>query len=221
MGRELRRVPLDFEWPMNKVWEGYLNPGYRKCPSADCDNGSTLAGRWLECVAHLLLMVGEAGIENRELHPWLDAIPLRPARRPGPQAAELSGGLAGRPPRVPFGHDAMDRWAATKAIVAAAGLSEDWGICPVCKGSAIHPDDYEAHEAWEGTDPPEGDGYQLWETTSEGSPISPVFATLDELCTYAADNCSVFGGVFTTADRWREMLDDGLVVHREGNNIFL
>lgn len=30
--------------------------------------------------------------------------------------------------------------------------------------------------------PPKGDGYQLWETTSEGKPMSPVFATLDELC---------------------------------------
>ena len=28
MGRELKRVPLDFQWPENKVWDGYLNPHY-------------------------------------------------------------------------------------------------------------------------------------------------------------------------------------------------
>jgi hypothetical protein len=33
MGRELRRVPLDFDWPINKTWEGFLNPHYvaKKC----------------------------------------------------------------------------------------------------------------------------------------------------------------------------------------------
>lgn len=34
-----------------------------------------------------------------------------------------------------------------------------------------------ASEAWKETEPPTGDGYQLWETVSEGSPISPVFPT--------------------------------------------
>lgn len=31
-------------------------------------------------------------------------------------------------------------------------------------------------KVWSGyTEPPTGDGYQLWETVSEGSPVSPVF----------------------------------------------
>lgn len=25
MGRELKQVPLDFEWAENKVWQGWLN----------------------------------------------------------------------------------------------------------------------------------------------------------------------------------------------------
>ena len=35
MGREIRRVPLDFDWPMDKIWEGFLNPYWkyaRECP---------------------------------------------------------------------------------------------------------------------------------------------------------------------------------------------
>ena len=38
MGREVKRVPLDFDWPLRQVWKGYLNPYYkhfRKCPFCD------------------------------------------------------------------------------------------------------------------------------------------------------------------------------------------
>jgi hypothetical protein len=26
MGREVKRVPKDFNWPLNKIWEGFLSP---------------------------------------------------------------------------------------------------------------------------------------------------------------------------------------------------
>lgn len=35
MGRELKRVPFDFDWPLNEVWLGFINPYYGKC-SDDC-----------------------------------------------------------------------------------------------------------------------------------------------------------------------------------------
>jgi hypothetical protein len=35
---------------------------------------------------------------------------------------------------------------------------------------------------------PTGPGYQLWETTSEGSPISPVFESPEELAQWLVDN---------------------------------
>jgi hypothetical protein len=46
MGRELKRVPLDFKWPEDKVWEGYLNPHYAKSHNcAVCaGSGSPLIG---------------------------------------------------------------------------------------------------------------------------------------------------------------------------------
>jgi hypothetical protein len=34
---------------------------------------------------------------------------------------------------------------------------------------------------WAPTEPPAGDGWQVWETVSEGSPITPVFPTADAL----------------------------------------
>jgi hypothetical protein len=56
--------------------------------------------------------------------------------------------------------------------------------------------------------PPKGVGYQLWQTTSEPSPVSPVFRTLRELCEFAADNVSTFGTLMATADQWECMLSE-------------
>lgn len=85
------------------------------------------------------------------------------------------------------------------------------------------------HEVWGGylrpygerVGPPTGDGYQLWETTSEGSPISPVFVTLNELCEWCEHNATTFGPFKATAEEWKSMLSDGVVSHREGNLIFV
>lgn len=52
-------------------------------------------------------------------------------------------------------------------------------------------------------DPPTGDGWQIWETTTEGSPISAVCATPEELADWAADNhVSIFGEDTMEADEW-------------------
>src|SRR3990172_2402065 len=40
MGREIRRVPMDFDWPLNKVWQGFINPHWKKhCDCLACDRG--------------------------------------------------------------------------------------------------------------------------------------------------------------------------------------
>lgn len=36
-------------------------------------------------------------------------------------------------------------------------------------------------------DPPAGDGWQMWENTTEGSPLSPVFASSGELAAWMAE----------------------------------
>jgi hypothetical protein len=89
----------------------------------------------------------------------------------------------------------------------------DHPLDEVWPGYLPQTDEEAEDETWEGTEPPEGEGYQLWETTTEGSPQSPVFATLDELCTYAAERCTTFASNKTSAAEWRRMLDDGFVCH--------
>ena len=104
MGRELKRVPLDFDWPIGKIWYGYLMDTCLE----DC-----------ESCAH---------------------------------------------------------YAKLKHL-----NFKDIG-CPMF-----------------GVDPPVGDGYQLWENTSEGSPLTPVFETIEELVKYCA---TIFGSEHWCYDQW-------------------
>lgn len=134
MGRTLKRVPLNFDWPLNTIWYGYY--------SSYCHDSDYSAG----------------GCEN------------------------------------------CKRFATLKGI----GFTE-YG-CP----------DFEPFVG-----PPKGDGFQLWETTSEGSPVSPVFKTLDELCEWCEDNYTVFADMKASKKQWKEMLDADFVHAKIGNAVFI
>lgn len=186
MGRELKRVPLDFQWPMNKPWIGYINPHYKgRYSCVGCSgSGETIAALRLGDLVSLLMLSGDDAGRGK-CHPYLRETPLYSTQGMscGVDMLELTAALAGRSPSC-FGHDACDKWSAKKKIIAAAGLPETWGVCPSCGGSGEKWDSEEirlASENWTKSDPPAGDGFQIWETVSEGSPISPVFATAEEL----------------------------------------
>lgn len=220
MGRELRRVPLDFSWPLKKVWDGYLNPHYKKCPHCT-GNGYTAAHERLDSLVRLLLLSGEDSLRGKD-HPYFEWIGKYVGgfeKSPSPDMHELTSGLSGDGPN---GRSYSNTYRANQAIIKAAGLDpETWGICTECKGEGIDPVAKEAYDKWTETEPPKGDGYQLWETTSEGSPSSPVFGLLDELTTWCADNATTFGSSKATKEQWDKMLGDGMVYHQEGNAIFM
>ena len=147
MGRELKRVPLDFDYPLYRVWYGYFMNSIGTCHSTNnkdyCEQCRKMAEiKGVEFESH--------GCPNYEKY---------------------------------FG-EVIDK------------LRE---LCEV----------------------PEGEGYQLWETTSEGSPVSPVFKTLDELCAWCEDNATTFGSYKASKEEWKQMLSDDFVHHKEGNMIFL
>lgn len=313
MGRTLKRVPLDFTWPLGQVWGGYLNPFSRqsiKCPDCNGSGYSPDAARFSDewyghgyntgrsfrgfdpvaygatplTVDHPAIRQvaeahcerdggyyghGDAAIfrEQRRLfalfrEQWLhqliqadvDALVeagrlMELTRRPRTaehveklKAQESAGGsgywldeVVHRPTAdevntwsivSPMAHDSINQWACVEARCKREGVEK---TCARCGGSGElwpTPEIEKLHDEWQPTEPPSGDGYQLWETTSEGSPNSPVFATLDELCAYAAVNCTTFGtSNFVSAEKWREMLDADFVRHEEpmdnGTAVFL
>lgn len=61
----------------------------------------------------------------------------------------------------------------------------------------IDPDEY-MPELREGTPY----GYQLYETTSEGTPVSPVFSSLEELAAWCETGATVFAGSRWTKGQW-------------------
>lgn len=90
------------------------------------------------------------------------------------------------------------------------------------------------YEQWSGEKPMESDfmpqwpesektHIQLYETTSEGTPVSPVYPAenIDALCEYAAKYVSTFADMKTTKENWKKMLSDGLVYTQSGNVTFI
>lgn len=281
MGRELRRVQMDFSWPLGVPWEGFVNPHYT---AHECD------------VCGGTGMTPEARGFNSE---WCGRVPFRPedrgsrphdpnasyvvdfARRNVTRAPEhyltkgeaeyyISSGeivnhaiereavrlaslwnsawshhlndedvkalvAAGRlidfthtfepgegwkpkdPPYVPWpeevnawscgglGHDSINAHVCIEARCERAGVGYE---CSACDGEAVvwpSPEAKQAYESWEPIPPPDGEGYQIWENVTEGSPVSPVFATPEELARHmAANGVGLTSG--TTYEMWLEFI---------------
>lgn len=211
MSREVRRVPLDFDWPLNKVWSGYLMPdNLKQKPCPDCENGWTAACQWLRTFCHRIQMLGSDIRDQqtgRPMHPYFTDDPdphttrgaidkdtkqwteMPRIIRPSADILPLLAGLTGRDEEHLLHPMSGDHsYGILMKLVAAAGLDSDtWGICTTCTGEALL-DAYEGQsadiEAWEHTEPPQGEGWQLWETVSDGSPVSPVCATADDLAAW-------------------------------------
>lgn len=261
MGRELKRVPLDFDWPMGRVWYGYLNPhaGPKTCSVCggsgwneatrevyrsyyDHENFGVTHGyhyyigrdgkpakhppwkTWGELPwSHNITQdevqaLVDAGRLMDFTHTWSQEEGWKP-REDGyiPTAEEVNEwswhGM---------GHDGINCHILVKTRAKRLGI---YGECPVCegKGEIKNPDaaKQKAYEEWAPIEPPVGDGFQLWGTTSEGNPASPVFPSLDELCTWCETNATTFADYTATAAEWKQMLDGGMVHHTEGNVTFI
>lgn len=249
MDRVLKRVPLGFSYPLQKIWDGYINP----CPPFDCKKcygtGYNEATRKLKddwyaysrsdgregWGLHLEQEDVDALLERDRLwhftrvpiNKWQLWVVLQKRAAGGnswlpfnngyhPTAKEVNAWA-----RKGIGHDALNR---NICVEARAKRMEIYGLCDHCNGEGVwyvNDRHKKCYEEWEPYDPPEGEGFQLWENTSEGSPISPVFKSLEELCAWCEPNATVFGSKRATAMEWRKMLEDGSVYHQEGHNIFL
>lgn len=255
MSREVRRVALDFDWPLETPWKGYLSPDrFRERDCLDCDGrgysdyARYLFDRWYgnvpfdpsetgcepltmftpEVRARAARTVGQDpeyygtgpdAVDRMALYlcntwnrAWMhhleqaDVDALLAEDRlydfthivvkgegwkriePAPTVTAeqvnrwaISGG------RLGLGHDSFNSSVVVEAACKRAGQPK---LCPKCSGECsfeVYPGQRAEAAAWEPEEPPAGDGWQLWETVSEGSPISPVFVTADELAAWMSD----------------------------------
>lgn len=204
MGRQVKRVPLDFEWPLKEIWVGYLNP-YRwiDCPfcrgSGYGPGFKKLHDEWYarDNTGH----PGRYELTQDEVDALWEADCLFQFQEK-PTAAEVNS---------------LERLSSAAVYICLQQRAKRMGVpeeefeCSHCKGSGelYFSDEIRvAAENWSPQGPPQGDGYQMWETTSEGSPISPVFATPEELARWLADNgASSFGRFTATYEQWLKMIN--------------
>jgi hypothetical protein len=81
-------------------------------------------------------------------------------------------------------------------------LDFNWPLGQVWEGY-LRPNN--APKYWRPTEPPSGEGYQLWEIVSEGSPVSPVFALPEELAQWCAKNATLFAKFKLGKVAWRKL----------------
>lgn len=205
MSRDIKRVPVDFEWPLNEVWSGYVMPtSLHGNPCPECHLGQTWAGWFLQnWCSRLEMMARDVAeqVRGRPMHPWLANDPYPVGRfdysnpnahrfvhaRPSPDMVDLVCGLAGEERDRVMSMFGGSTTTLYRTIVAAAGLDKSFGHCTHCDGEGVleqYEGQFAERDAWQPTEPPTGDGYQLWESVSEGSPISPVFPDQESLIAY-------------------------------------
>lgn len=231
MGREIKRVPVGFNWPLNEVWEGFINPHFKKSSGCHhCDRSGLspeakrLSDQWYGYAEFDPTSTGSM--------PFLPTHPIiqERARRNYPNngfaqrneairlAAHFNKGwsnhldqndvdalLAARRLRVfarngiehptaeqvnewsigfNLGHDGLNQWVCVREKAKRLGFEPK---CSHCNGEGRlwkSEADRQAYEDWTRIQPPTGEGWQLWENVSEGSPISPVFPTEETFKAY-------------------------------------
>lgn len=223
MGRELKRVSLDFDWPMNRVWTGYINPYPHGFSCKACDGegynprtkqisdwfydfegtGNKWADRITQDEVQALV---DAGRLMDFTHTWNKKDGWQ--RREDnyiPTAGEVNRAQRG-PGSLMASHDAINRSILIEARAKRLGV---WGKCTICKGKGEipYPDKriVKLHKQWKDFDPPKGKGYQLWTTTNEGAPISPVFKNPFDLARWCENNATIFGSDTMSYESWLEM----------------
>lgn len=238
MSRNLKRVPLDFDWPMNDVWKGYINPfNCEQCKSCD-ETGlnpetKKLSDDWY---THNRTDGKEGwgyNLNQKDVQALIDADRLRDFTRVPRTPEQLKvakkkiadGGNSWLPEsngyiptaaevniwgRNGFGHDSINHSICVRARAKRIGI---YGHCKYCDGEGVIFQSKEIeklHNEWESFEPPAGEGYQMWEDCSEGSPISPVLETPEELAQWLADTgASAFGGQTATYKEWLATIEAG------------
>lgn len=277
MGREIKRVPMNFDWPIGTVFGGFLNPFYKqsiKCPQ--CENGYSpeakrLTDMWYgnapfrpedrgsKPFQHFEPAILEMAERHVKMSPGFYGSGILATQREARRLCELfnkawshhlneddvralidgnrlwdfthtwvngKGWVDKEPKVIPtprevnewslrgMGHDSCNQWICIQAECKRLGYET---TCKKCNGSGeMWPSEKIKLQAerWKPTEPPTGDGWQLWETVSEGSPISPVFTTPELLARWLAESPEYTWQTDkgTTYDQWLAFIHKGSAI---------
>lgn len=235
MGIELKKVPLDFQWEIGKVWCGYVNPHQiHKCKECNGNRESNefqeLLNEWYssnngeykpnpfvkDCIYNT--KAWKNNLTDDDVQALLEAdrlweftrMPLNDEQKEIVEQQIANGGNSWLPFNngyIPtakevndwnlkqhgYGHDSLNGLTCIKARLKRE--KKDYK-CNSCKGTGENWQHHKAkslYKNWKKYDPPTGKGFQLWTTTNEGSPMTPVFESLEKLCEYCeTEKISVF-----------------------------
>lgn len=236
MGREIKRIALDFDYPINgMIWKGYHNP-YSPLKCSAC-NGEGNTPEYQKIVDGWYGFTNPSGvgwchsITQDEVQALLDdgrlmdftRVPRNEQQKEDVKKKLAAGGNSWLPydngyiptadevnewSKKGFGHDCINKWICCEARAKRLGIKET--KCKHCKGEgSVWPDEkYEKlAEDFEYIEPPEGNGYQLWSTTTEGHPMSPVFAEPEQLAQWLSDSkASSFGDSTASYEQWLKFI---------------
>lgn len=232
MGRNIKRVLLGFDWPINKTWIGYLNP-YRPIDCPYCE-GSELSKEARELEDKWYDLDGDRenswhfnldGEDVKALLKYDRLMDLTHEFKDGKWVKNkdkvITPEMVNEWARKGIGYDGINRWICVEEKCKRLKIKYN---CEHCKGQGYlfaNKKVEKLHNNWEDYDPPKGKGYQLWEDTSEGSPKSPVFKTPEELAEWCENNTTVHGATKQSKEQWLSMINEGHIYLQQGNMIFL
>lgn len=247
MGRQVRRVPAGFDWPLRKVWAGFIQPAWLdslSCP--DCEGGYSREAQRMQdewygnapfdpaSTGSPLLTPTTPAVwafaeRNVERAPHFYGAGNHAIQREAERLTDLwnaawshhlsqddvdalidgdrlwdftrtwspeSGWQAKEPPYRPtaaevnewslrtLGHDGINQSICVQARAEREGVELLCGTCRGHGGVEAFKGQRKLAKKWKPIKPPRGDWWQLWETTSEGSPVTPAFATPEELAAH-------------------------------------
>lgn len=195
----VKRVPETFDWPLEVVWEGYLNPWPGPVSCLACE------GTGFNSPTHKLyrtyrswaprLTKGEEAFLVEQGVPRQEIAALRARRRSGLENPVLM----------------------LQLIELRAQRKRFFGPCDTCVGERTVPNPnpavqqlYEGvnlYEEWKPIEPPMGEGWQLWiKPAPEGYPRSPVFKSAEDLAKWCSETFK------TSYDEWLTWVRDSGVV---------
>lgn len=261
LSREVRRVPLDFDAPLNETWEPLLyHPSQEFPPCPTCaphtspyghgrdvngnhyGDGMTPYSRQLggtywsyngrgwssqltvEDIEALCERKGRFGIKG--VHYEIEEVTcdcggssdrweedgcehcgdrgryFKEHRLKTPTPEEVNG--ASDSIFGPFSLDSIARWILIEGRCQRAGQPY---LCATCQGhgSIATEEERKAVEDYRPPQPPVGEGWQLWQTVSEGGPVSPVFAQPDALAAWLTDNYEMLGTHYSF-EQWYQVI---------------